>query len=265
MSLINDALKKAQRERTNAPEHPATVTPSATPPPANHGQAQRGELRARSNPWPALLVVLALVGGGAAVWFLKPGGRPSSTPATVAANNQTPATPAAAPTTPEPAAAQLQINLPGTAAAPAPAATPAAAVSPVAHVPAPLPAVAAVPPTLATQPAPASTLSVQTTPAPLPTAAVQPAPQPAATAPAASPEQFKVTLQMEDPRILAFLDAARINGIRSVADDAKLLMNNKVFRAGSIVDRDLGLKLVQILPNELVFEDAHGIQYRKIL
>ena len=42
-------------------------------------------------------------------------------------------------------------------------------------------------------------------------------------------------------------------------------MNNKVFRAGSIVDRELGLKLVQILPNELVFEDAHGIQYRKIL
>ena len=70
---------------------------------------------------------------------------------------------------------------------------------------------------------------------------------------------------MEDPRILAFLDAARIQGIRSVADDAKLLMNSKVFRQGAIVDRELGLKLVQILPTELVFEDSHGIQYRKIL
>lgn len=42
-------------------------------------------------------------------------------------------------------------------------------------------------------------------------------------------------------------------------------MNNKVYRTGAVVDRELGLKLTQILPTELVFEDAHGIQYRKLL
>ena len=70
---------------------------------------------------------------------------------------------------------------------------------------------------------------------------------------------------MGGPRILPFLDAPRIHGIRAVADDAKLSMNNKVYRAGAVVDRELGLKLVQILPNELVFEGARGIQYRKLL
>ncbi len=226
MSLINDALKKAQRERATAPEHPASVTP-----PTGHAPAPRGELRARSNPWPALLVVLALVGGGTAVWFLKPSGQ--SAPVAVAANNPTPTAPAtplpAEPVAPPAPPPSLQINLPGTATPPVPA------PAPVAAAPAPTPA---------------------------PAAAVTPAAQPT---PPAQPESLKITLQMEDPRILAFLDAARINGVRSVADDAKLLMNNKVFRAGGVVDRELGLKLVQILPNELVFEDSRGIQYRKLL
>jgi len=224
MSLINDALKKAQRERTQAPEHPAAVPP---PPPANRGPAPRGELRARSTPWPAVLIVVAIIAGGAAVWFLKPSGQPATAPAPqVAANSQTPATPTP-PTAAEPAV-QLQFNAPGQPT-----------------VPAPQPAV----------PAPVAT------PAPAP-APVTPAPI-AQPAPAAEP--LKINLQVEDPRILAFLDSARVQGIRSVADDAKLLMNNKVYRAGAVVDRELGLKLMQILPTELVFEDSHGIQYRKLL
>jgi hypothetical protein len=230
MSLINDALKKAQRERSGSPTPPATVPPT---PGAPHAYPAA---RAKSNPWPIVLVVLALIGGGAAVWFLKPS---PSAPATVAANTPSPAPPPArgepspattAPTEQPPA---LQINLPNSATPPA-ANTPA----PVATTPAPAPAVAS-------------------SPAPIPAA-------PPASEPTATPS-FKVTLQMEDPRVLAFLDAARINGVRSVADDAKLLMNSKVFRAGAVVDRELGLKLVQILPTELVFEDSHGIQYRKSL
>jgi len=226
MSLINDALKKAQRERTAAPEHPATVSPPSTPPPGGPGPARRGELRSKSNPWPALLVVLALVGGGTAVWFLKPSGQPA---AAIATNNQTPATPTSPPAATAPATVQLQFNTPNQA-------------------------------TAAAIPQPAQPIPVATATAPVaiaPTAQPSPVPTPA--------EPLKISLQMEDPRILAFLDAARINGIRAVADDAKLSMNNKVYRAGAVVDRELGLKLVQILPNELVFEDARGIQYRKLL
>ncbi len=228
MSLINDALKKAQRERTTAPEHPATVTPTAPQPPAGRGPTRRDELRSKSNHWPLLLIVLALIGGGTAVWFLKPGGQPAPATTTASADlapatQPTPAT--AAPAEPAPAPAPLQINLP------------------VTEPPTPI-ASAPVPPAAAT-----------------PTV-VQPAPQPP---PAPATEPLKISLQLEDPRILAFLDAARIQGIRSVADDAKLLMNSKVFRPGAVVDRELGLKLVQILPTELVFEDVRGIQYRKVL
>ena len=239
MSLINDALKKAQRERTNAPEHPTIGTPPSPPPPAGRGPASRSTLQARSNPWPALIVVLAVIGGGTAVWFLKPGGQSApATTGTAAVAVQTSEPPAPPPVTatplePAPALVSLQINLPGPTET---LATPVAA--------------APVPPAVATPP-------------PQATAAVA---QPVPPAQAASvTEPFKISLQLEDPRILAFLDAARIQGIRSVADDAKLLMYSKVFRAGTVVDRELGLKLVQILPNELVFEDARGIQYRKIL
>jgi hypothetical protein len=252
MSLINDALKKAQRERSNAPEHPAAITP----PPAAPSGAPRGELRAKGNPWPAILVAIALVGGGAAVWFLKPSGQPAPAApagtATVTANAPAPATPAPAPSTaPTPEAGQVQLQFTPPAGTPAAAST-TPATSPVAAAPlsAPTPTAPAV-----QQPTPLTqTAAVAAAPA-----AVQPAPATAA------PDSLKINLQMEDPRILAFLDAARIQGIRSVADDAKLLMNGKVFRQGAIVDRELGLKLVQILPTELVFEDAHGIQYRKIL
>jgi hypothetical protein len=241
MSLINDALKKAQRERTSPAGHPASIGT----PPAGHapGGAPHAPPPQRSNPWLPVLVVVAVIGGGTAVWFLKPGGAPA--PVAVASNIQTSTTnsgaaePApAGPTEPveNSGPVQLQINLPGSGA---PAAAP-----------------------VATNPAP---VAVAPTPAPAaPVVAAQPTPPPTApTSPSSEP--LKITLQLEDPRILAFLDAARINGVRSVADDAKLLMNNKVFRAGGVVDRELGLKLVQILPNELVFEDSRGIQYRKLL
>ncbi|HLP07409.1 MAG TPA: hypothetical protein VK178_04525 [Opitutaceae bacterium] len=230
MSLINDALKKAQRERSGPAVPPASTPPVPPPPgvPPSHRAAPP-----KGFPWGIVLIALAVVGGGAAVWFLKPSA-PAPTP-TVAANTATATPPSPAATEQPPA---LQINVPNASAL-----TPATAPSPAPTSAAPTPAPAAV---------------VSTPPAATPPPA-QPAPEPAA-APA-----FKVTLQMEDPRVLAFLDAARINGVRSVADDAKLLMNNKVFRAGAVVDRELGLKLIQILPTELVFEDSHGIQYRKPL
>ena len=256
MSLINDALKKAQRERSQAPEHPATIAPAVPPPPATHGAAPHGELRAKGNPWPVLLIVLALVAGGGAVWFLKPSGRPATAPAPqFAANSQAPATP-----TPPPAAepaVQLQFNAPAQPTVPTPAPS-APAPQPVATNLPPTPPAAVAPPQ---QPPAAPAIAIvpaAPAPIPAPTAVTQ------QLAPAA-PEPLKINLQVEDPRILAFLDTARIQGIRSVADDPKLLMNNKVYRTGAVVDRELGLKLIQILPTELVFEDPHGIQYRKLL
>lgn len=245
MSLINDALKKAQRERSGGAPQPL---PSSTANPVQPAAVGRPQARPAVNLWPIAIAAVALVGGGATVWFLKP-----SAPVTVAASVQPSAPPVAAAPTPEPrapvtappaaepAAPQLHINLPGTAPA-----TPA---------PAPVPA------------APAQ-------PAPAPVAA------PVAAAPTAgAPAPFQVTLKLddpqerrndptasvEDPRVLAFLDNARISGIRIAADDAKLLMNSKVYRMGDTVDRELGLKVTSIRPAELIFEDKRGIQYRKLL
>ena len=238
MSLINDALKKAQRERTGSADHPLPATASA---PAAGGRPTGHAAAPTRSLWPIAVAALALVGGGAAVWFLKPS---SPAPVAVAANVSPAASTAAVvpsvsapaaggavttpPTAPESGAMQLHINLPATT----PAATP---------TPAPV---------------------AQPAPAPVPAAASTTAP---AADPAAPAAPFQITLQLEDPRILAFLDNANINGIRIAADDAKLLMNKKVFRAGDVVDRELGLKVTSIRPNELIFEDKRGIQYRKIL
>ncbi len=233
MSLINDALKKAQRERAHpADRAPSTTPPAGTPPPA-HPAGPRQELRSKGNPWLLILVAVGVIGGGTAVWFLKPGAAPA--PAQTAAAPAAPS-PVPAPATPatEPEMPQLTINLAGT--------------TPPQPVPAPTPSPLPVAPPATTPPtAPVAKTSMPEAP------------------PAAAPAPLQITLQLEDPRVLAFLDAAKINGIRAAADDAKLLMNNKVFRVGGVVDRELGLKLVQILPTELVFEDARGIQYHKIL
>jgi hypothetical protein len=245
MSLINDALKKAQRERTGSADQPLPAAPAGTTAggrPAGHAAAPARSL------WPIAVAALALVGGGTAVWFLKP---TAPAPVTVAANVQPAASTSPVATVPsDPAPA------PGVAVATIPA-TPAPAPEPVPlqlHINLP-----STPPTTAPTPGPVA----QPAPPPVVPAAPTPAVAPADTAAPAAP--FQVTLQLEDPRILAFLDGAAINGIRIAADDAKLLMNKKVFRTGDVVDRDLGLKLTTIRPNELIFEDKRGIQYRKAL
>ena len=227
MSLINDALKKAQRERSGAAPQPLPAA-SATP---AHAPGNRAPARPATNLWPIAIAAVALVGGGAAVWFLKPA---APAPATVAATVQ-PVAPL----------------VPATPAQVAPATTPAEPALPLLHINIPASPAATPPPVAVAQPLP-----------PPPVAAPAPATPPATAAPAAP---FQVTLQLEDPRILAFLDNARINGIRIAADDAKLSMNNKIFRTGDVVDRELGLKLMTIRPGELVFEDKRGIQYRKLL
>ncbi len=239
MSLINDALKKAQRERSGGAPQPL---PSASAHPGQPASGGRPPARPAVNLWPIAIAAVALVGGGAAVWFLKP----TAAPVTVAASVQPSSPIVTAAPTPEPpalvtaapaaesAAPQLRINLTGaTSAAPAtpPPTQPAAVAAPVAAAPASAPAPFQV------------TLNLD-------------APQERRTDPTAS---------VEDPRVLAFLDNARISGIRIAADDAKLLMNSKVYRTGDTVDRELGLKVTSIRPAELIFEDKRGIQYRKLL
>ena len=68
-----------------------------------------------------------------------------------------------------------------------------------------------------------------------------------------------------DPRILAYLDAMQIAGVRVSNSGSKVLMNDRVFREGEIVDRLLGLRLTKIKSDLLTFVDERGVIYTKNL
>ena len=232
MSLINDALKKAQRQRTPdaLARPPAPEASSSTPPPA---QPQIYVRPARaSGPDPMLLKLGGIVGGVvilglvvALLWKSGGGDEPAKQP---------PATTAAVPVqkSPEPA-----VTIPTVTASP-PATTPAQ---------------------------PPFTLRPEAQPA-----ASQPAVTPVVT-PAATtiqnpvPEPPRVAAAKPDPRALTAIDGFKVLGVRTgaAAKDNKVLMNDRVYRLGDYVVPDLGLKLTGVTPSTLTFEDSNGAIYTK--
>jgi hypothetical protein len=63
--------------------------------------------------------------------------------------------------------------------------------------------------------------------------------------------------------VLAFLENARVTGVRASATDPKVLMNNRVYRLYDTVERALELRVTKITPRELQFTDARGYVYTK--
>jgi hypothetical protein len=66
-----------------------------------------------------------------------------------------------------------------------------------------------------------------------------------------------------DPKILAYLDALQIAGIRVSDTGSKVLMNDRVFRENEIVDHLLGLRLKKVESDTLTFVDERGVIYTK--
>jgi hypothetical protein len=246
MSLINDALKKAQRERAGHSPSPTPPTAGPATPPPTPPPAQPLVPRPGGAPWGLIAVVaLLLVAGGVTlgVFALRPRSAETSTVAAAP-----PPSPAAAPAPAAP-----------TAPAPAPP-TPAPVAQPLAE-----PAPPAAPPPAAVTPAPSPLPASAHAPAPAPAAqavAVPAAPIVAEPAPAPAPA-LRIDLTTEDPRVLAFLESARITGVRPSPDDPRLLMNNRIFRLHDIVDRDLGLRLTGIEPSRVAVTDPRGQIYLK--
>lgn len=213
MSLINDALKRAQRDRTGHTQAPLPHAPgtSSLRPPSRSGP-----------PW--LLIGLGATVGGlfalVAVLLLRPAA-PVSAPAAASA-------PIAAPATPPPAIT-LPVPLPSVE-------TP----SPATSTPAPLTAEPVVA-TAATAP-----LVIPSAPAPL---AVNP---PAPTGPA-----------RPTPRLIQAVEALRVTGIRAAGADSKVLMNDRVYRVGDIVDHDLQIRLTAATAQSLTFVDETGASYTR--
>lgn len=254
MSLINEALKKAQKERGGE------VPPLTAMPSVGGETPQRIARRGKSSGFPTGLLVgggvLAVVVIAGGVYFLQ------KTPA-----DQKPATMAGAPA-PQPIQAA-----PSTAPTQVPGAiTPAATiVAPVVTAPVQVPAAT---PRIE-PPAPVSVVAAET---PQPTAppVVAPAtPAPAAVpqitipvvAAAPAPEVSKPDLAAKpgklEPRAINFIESLRVGAIRASADDSRVLMNDRVYRLGTIIEHEMGLKLIGITPNSLTFEDDRGATYTR--
>jgi hypothetical protein len=247
MSLINDALKKAQRLRTEDAAGPAPPMPGG----GGGRVAKRGEPRTPQQlvliaAGVVALVVLTVV---ATVWLINRPTAPkpepvAASPATKpAVNVSTPPPIIVAPLiTPEP---EPVAAVPATTA-PKPKPTVPPGAAPRATVPAPAVAQSKPPPPATVVPA-----AVTETPA---VAATEP--PPAAPAPPAGPPQ-------PNEKIHAFVDAIRVTAIRSAGDDSRVQMNDRVFRVNDIVDRSLGLRLTKVEQNILTFTDANGATYVK--
>lgn len=62
-----------------------------------------------------------------------------------------------------------------------------------------------------------------------------------------------------------FLEAAQINAVKVAGDRSKLIMNNEVYRLGAMVSRTHGLRIITITRTQLEFKDESGRIYRKSL
>jgi hypothetical protein len=277
MSLINDALKKAQKLQmqgqaqpppnsggtpsasggSGAPNRPADSahsTGSTGSPQASSGLA--GSSRANSGgnrAMPGQLFMLLAFGAGALIAV--------SVLATVYLLRQ-PAAPS-----------------PVSTAAPVVAQAPSAPIPPEKPEPAPVvkaPALAlplSIPPaTPAEFFAPGPAPVVTKLPAPPPTTATAPVTTPAVAAtPVASlfnpPSASSAPLDPSkpDPKILAYLDAMQVAGVRVSDTGNKVLMNDRVFRENEIVDHLLGLRLKKVESDMLTFVDERGVIYTKNL
>jgi hypothetical protein len=244
MSLINDALKKAQRQRTpDAGVRHSAPDPAPSPPPAAQPYVYVRPVRS-SGIDPSLLK-LGAIGGGAVIVILagvliwKSSG-----------SNEAPKTP--------PAHSQ-----PATTAAAAPTGT--AQSQPATTVPAPVPVITA--PAPATQPPAQFTIrSEAPASAPASVAANPPVATPPATvATPAAGETPKISATKPDPRVLVAIDGFKILGVRigAAGKESKVLMNDRVYRLGDYVLPEFGLKLTGVTSSTLTFEDSSGALYTK--
>jgi hypothetical protein len=80
--------------------------------------------------------------------------------------------------------------------------------------------------------------------------------------PAPEPEPPKPAPKME-PKAIAYIEALRVAGIRASTTDSKVLMNDRVYRTGDIIEHNLGLKLAVINASALTFEDEKGARYTR--
>lgn len=70
-----------------------------------------------------------------------------------------------------------------------------------------------------------------------------------------------ITPPKPDERIVQFVDSLKVPGVRSSGSESKVLINDRMYRVNDIVDRTLGLRLTKVSPDSLTFTDANGVVY----
>ena len=226
MSLINDALKKAQKQRTGE-------SPSLASMPSVGGEsAARIAKRSKPAGFNALLIRLGL--GAGALLLLVVGGYFA-----VQAMRSGPATPPQAKVATKEEAAAKPAEAAATTSAPSPAPT---FVLPITIPPAP------------TKPVVAKVEHKEQPKAEPPPAPVVVAPP----APVKPPPPPKL-----EPRAITYIEGLRIAGIRASATDSKVLMNDRVYRVGDTIEHEMGIKLIGITSSSLTFEDERGAMYMR--
>ncbi len=232
MSLINDALKKAQRVRNEEPvDVAAPVALGAKNRIAKRGSAHSANTTILLGSGAVVLVVLSVV---VTVYLVNRTPEPAAKPASALVAT-VPGKPSGSETTP--AAVAPKLDLPVTASA-----TEKAGASTIASLP---PAVAA----------PALTTTEPSPPVIAAASVVVPTPIIAAPPPIAAAKP--------DERVTVFVESIKVAGVRSSGNESRVLMNERVYRVNDVVERTLGLKLVAVAAGALTFSDPSGATYVK--
>lgn len=270
MSLINEALKKAQRQRNDDPAALTAPIPGGGARVAKRGQPKSANTVLLLGSGALVLVVLSVV---LTVYLLN---RSDPTPPPVVARVQpvapqvdpaagiTPPLLAPPPPLPESTKAPTETVTPPVAATPPPnPPTEAPKSSPPLPVETPTRVVETKSATVPVTPPRPAPLPPAPAPAPVtPQAAAPLATTPPATAPAPVAPAPAAPVKIDD-RIATFVETLRITGVKAAGADSRVLMNDRVYRLNEIVDRTLGLRLINVEANSLTFSDANGANYVK--
>lgn len=234
MSLINDALKKAQRQR---PNNPFGID---APMPGGGGRVAR-----RSSGMPTQTIVLIAAGcallvvisGVGAVFFVNGKSAPKAKPAATAGAAVSVAPPTQATEFPK-----LAIQ---------PIVVPVKTETPI------ISAATVPPPQTTSEKKLESSASASTS-----AASARPAPPEPTVSPAKTPPA-PASRGLPDERVHAYLDALRIAGVRASGTTSRVLLNEKVYRLNELVDRSLALRLTAVETDFLKFTDSNGVEYEK--
>lgn len=251
MSLINEALKKAQRVHNEDAGNPSASGEPGGPRIIRRGRADNTNTMVLIGSGALVLVVLSVV---VTVYIVNrpmqrehvvistpvlgtkeissaPLIRDDPAPPILAAKNAPPVLIPTAPEATHVAATSTVISLPASIIPPA---SPAELVRPPSSsVSAPVSA------------SPSAPVKVEAVEAPPP-------------APALAPDA-------PDERIAAFVEAIRVTGIRSSGTESRVLMNERVYRVNDIVERTLNVRLIKAAADNLTFTDPRGVIYVKRL